>query len=131
MARKPKKGTTQNMSETKTPRSLAERLEAARALVAKYEAQINSEAQINNVQVGDDVDFKYGKSNVGAGVRTLTGTVQAVGDTDNGRVVVILVGEGIDIKPYKVRAADITANRTAETRNAAETAPGGDPLTAE
>jgi hypothetical protein len=118
------------------PRSLQERLEAARALVAKYEAQINSEAQINNVQVGDDVSFTFGRADR---ARILTGVVSAVADTDTGRMAAVTVGSGLDVEIKKIRAADITENRTAATRIAPEAAAeavsadaaGGDPLNAE
>lgn len=111
-----------NTENTGGKLSLEQRLENARKLVAKYEQQINALRQINNVEVGDDVDFKFGRSEK---ARTLTGTVIAVADTDQGRMVAIQTGEGLDVETKKVRAADIITNRTADERGGDE-APAAD-----
>lgn len=134
MAKKPQqpKGTNTTVT-TETnggKQSLETRLANARALVAKYEAMLNSQAQINNVQVGDEVTYKFGRSDKS---RTESGTVTAVGDTPQGRVVAIQTGEGLDIVLRKVRAADILSNPSADARNAepANDAADADPLAAE
>src|SRR4051812_3464676 len=95
-------------------KSLQERLTAAEALVAKYKAQIAQEAILRNIQVNDDVDFTYGRD---ATKRSLTGTVTGTRTDDNNVMwVAIASGEGFDLQTYKVRATDITENRTAAKR---------------
>lgn len=138
MANKPKTKGKTTMTDTTTAavatkQSLEERLANAEKLVEKYKAQINAEKQINNVQVDDEgVTFKFGRAEK---ARELSGKIVAVADTDNGKVVSILCGEGVDIEIKKVRAADIISNPSADARNG-EAAEGGDaadadPLAAE
>lgn len=92
-----------------------QKLDAALALVEKYRAELKSEAILKNIAVGDDVDFTFGRAD---NKRSLKGTI-VVGLTDEpkvGLVVGIEAGEGFDKKVYKVRATDITENRTAAKR---------------
>ena len=112
---------TKVTDETKTIRSLDERIAATKALLAKYEQQKLTESILNNIEVGDDVDFLYGRSDSGEGRRTLTGkvTVGLTADESWGNVVGVFAGEGFDAKSYKVRVKDIKANRTAAQRDAA------------
>jgi preprotein translocase subunit YajC len=148
MSKKPvKKKATKTMTDqtnieaVAAPRTLAQKLAAAELLVAKYRQQINAEKQINNVQVGDEVTFNFGRA---AKLRVLAGTITAVADTDLGRMVAIQTGEGLDVEIKKVRAADIVTNSTAATRDGeapasgdaapfenVEGAEGGDPLASE
>ncbi len=98
-------------------KTTAQKLEAARALVAKYEQQLDSETILNNIEVGDDVSFKFGR---GEKARVLEGSVVAVGEVERlGLVAAVQSGEGIDVQTYKVRVLDITENRTAATRDPA------------
>lgn len=92
-------------------KSLEERLVAARALVAKYEEQIAKGNAQADVQVGDDVTFKFGRADTS---RELSGKIVAAED---GKVV-ILVG----IKPYTVAVRDILSNPTADARKPEEAA---------
>lgn len=116
--------TTVEAATVPVKRSLAERIEATRALLAKYLAEQNSLTQINNVEVGDDVTFKFGRAEK---ARNLDGKVIAVGDTEQGRVVAVQTGEGLDVKTIKVRAADITEKRSADERSApSDEAPASD-----
>lgn len=122
---------TTNATPLTGKRTLEEKITATRALLAKYLAEQNAEKQINNVQVGDDITFNFGRADR---VRSITGTVQAVADTDLGRVVSVLTGEGIDAELKRVRADAITENRTAASRAPEEAAPvadDADPLNAE
>lgn len=136
MAKKPQtKGKTTPMTTETTggKQSLETRLENARKLVAKYEAMLNAEKQINNVQVGDaGVTFKFGRSDKS---RNEVGTVVGLSDTPQGRIVAIQTGEGIDVAIRKVRAADIISNPAADERNSAESgeeaSADADPLAAE
>lgn len=112
--------------EPKNVRTLDEKIAATEALLAKYKQQKLTEAIMNNIEIGDDVDFTYGRAD---SKRTLTGKV-VVGITDDenwGKIVGIEAGEGFDKKVYKVRVPDITANRTAENRPVPG-APDADPL---
>ena len=101
-------------------RSLEQRLADTLALAEKYRAEINSLRQINNVQVGDTVTFKFGRAEK---ARNIAGTVIATGDTPQGKVAAISTGEGLDIKTVKVRAADIVSNPSADARNSEGDAP--------
>lgn len=118
MAKASTKGKQKTMTAT-TPetgkRSLAQKIEATRALLAKYLALENSLAQINNVEVGDDVTFKFGRAEK---ARNISGKIIAIGDTEQGRIVAVQTGEGLDVKTVKVRAADIVSNPSADARNA-------------
>lgn len=94
-------------------KTIQEKLEAARKLVAKYEQKIKSDAIINNVEEGDVVTIKFGR---GDKVRNITGKIVGTNPTDTGLTVVVL---GEDFKPYTVFARDILSNDAAEARNAA------------
>lgn len=99
-----------------TTKTTADKLAAAQALVAKYEQELRSEALVNNIEIGDDADFIFGR---GESKKTLTGKV-VVPLTDGGtagKVVGVEAGEGFDKKVYKVRVTEIIANRTADARN--------------
>jgi len=128
------KGTNKTMTTeatTKTPMTLDEKIAMYENLVAKLKARRNSLAQINNVQVGDQgVTFNFGR---GEKARVETGNVIAVGDSAQGKLVVIQTGEGLEIAQRKVRAADIISNPSADARNAEggeAAADAGDPLAA-
>lgn len=102
-------------TDAKTVRTLDEKIAATEALLAKYRQQKLTEALLNNIEVGDDVDFNYGRAETR---RVITGSV-TVGITEDeswGKIVGIEAGEGFDKKVYKVRVADIVANRTADAR---------------
>ena len=102
-------------------KSLEEQLAAAQERVAKLQTRINSEAIVNNVAVGNDVEFTFGR---GEKKRTLRGVVTATREDEKlGKLAAVTVGEGFDVETYKVRFADITTNHSAE----AETQPEGDP----
>jgi hypothetical protein len=128
----PRKKSKVNDVTTSAPRTTLQKLEAARALVAKYEQQLASEAIVNNIEVGDDVDFIFGR---GDKKRTLTGVV-IVGITELdgvGKVVGVESGEGFEKQVYKVRVSDLSANRTADGREPTipTTSDESDPLSAE
>lgn len=113
----------------KNTRTLAEKIELTKALLAKYEQEQVTAAIMNNIEAGDDVTFKYGRGDTR---KSIDGRVVTVGDSNQGKLAVVQYGEGLDVKVVKVRVADITANRTAAERDAA-TAPAeeaGDPLNA-
>lgn len=105
------------MSKQTTEQKLAN----AKALVAKYEEQLQREALANNVVIGDEVTFTFGR---GETKRGIAGTVTGVRDDSNGRWVAVAVGEGFDATTYRIRSTDITANVQADKRKAA----GADPL---
>lgn len=86
-----------------------EKLVAARALVAKYEAAILADVIAANVQVGDEVSIKFGR---GASVREVSGSIVGIAD----RTAVVLTPE---LKTFKVNFRDIVSNPAAEARNAA------------
>ncbi|MGX7894962.1 hypothetical protein [Tsuneonella sp. HG222] len=91
------------------------KLDQARAMVTKYEAELASEAIRNNIEAGDKVTFTHGRGDT---KKVLTGAVLGVKDEENGRWVAISVGEGFDLTTYKVRTADITSNPDADKRGA-------------
>lgn len=115
-------------------KTLIEKLAAAKATVAKLEAQIKSDAIINNIEVGDDVTIKYGRAEK---VRFIAGKVVGTQTTDGGLQVAVL---SADFKSYTVHARDVTENPSAEGRVpaepvaeaevAVEVAEEGDPLEA-
>jgi hypothetical protein len=114
--------------EVKTAKTVDEKIADLQARIAKLVASKTAAAALDNTQVGDDVDFAYGRA---AKVRSLAGRVVALGEQPAirgvSKVAVISVGEGLSLKNYKVRVADITANRSADARAEAEAGPA-DPL---
>lgn len=98
-----------------------QKLANAEALVAKYEDQLKREGLSNNIVLGDEVTFTFGR---GETKRDIAGTVTGVRDDTNGRWVAVAVGIGFDATTYRVRSTDITTNLRADARNAA----GFDPL---
>lgn len=107
------------MSKQTTEQKLAN----AKALVAKYEDQLRKEALANNVEIGDDVTFNFGRKET---KREISGKVTGVRDDANGRWVAVAVGEGFDATTYRIRSADILNNPKADERRNA----GVDPLSA-
>jgi len=91
-------------------KTLNEKLAAAKALVAKYEAAIKAEAILNNIAVGDKVTIKFGRAEK---VRNVGGTVVGLNNTDNGLMVAVLSD---DFTPYKVHARDVIENASAVER---------------
>lgn len=92
-----------------------QKLDQARAMVLKYEADLAAEAIRDNIEQGDSVTFKFGRGNT---KRELTGTVLGVKDDNNGRWVRVTAGEGFDMAVYTIRTADITKNPNADARTA-------------
>lgn len=92
-------------------RTINEKLTAAIALVAKYEAEIAADAISNNIAEGDNVTIKFGR---GAKVRDVAGRVIGVRDTDNGRFVAVLDAE---LNTFKVHVRDVVSNEDADARN--------------
>lgn len=103
----------------KKMQTLEDKLANAKKLVAKIEQEIKTAAIVNNVEVGDDVDFTFGR---GDKKRSLKGEITAIKDTDTGKLVAIVTGEGFDLETFKVRVQEITENRTAATRPVADAA---------
>lgn len=89
-------------------RSLADRIVATRALLAKLEGQQRTEEVRRNLKAGDAVTFTYGRAEK---ARVLNGTVRGVGDVEAGkavqRVAVIETGEGLDLQTVRVNVAAI------------------------
>ncbi|WNV48146.1 hypothetical protein Ql52_gp010 [Caulobacter phage Quill_5.2] len=114
--------TDQVQAEAKAPKTTAQRLEAAKALVVKLTAQLAQEIAANDVRLGDTVKFEFGR---GEKRRTLSGVVsarkEAETDEDGSTTPVLLkvdVGVGFDATSYKLRISEITENVTAAERNA-------------
>ena len=95
-------------------KTLTERLAAATALVAKLQAQIDSENIVNNVALDDTVTIKYGRAEK---VRNVSGKIVGIRETENGKSVVVLSD---DFKTYTVAAKDITVNEGALARASVE-----------
>jgi hypothetical protein len=103
-------------------KSKKEKLVAAKALVAKLEAAIAAEAILSNVEVGNVVEFSYGR---GAKARKLVGDVVAIRENEKGvKDFRVSLGHAFDQELYTIRATDILVNRS----NPVETS---DPLSAE
>lgn len=125
--------TDQVQTEAKAPKTTAQKLEAAKALVAKLTAQLAQEIAANDVRIGDTVVFPFGR---GEKRRDLRGTIVARREAEtaeDGTVTTVLlkvsVGEGFDATDYKVRISEISENVTAGERQADEAAAGDvDPL---
>lgn len=101
------------MTDTTAPatvasRSLADRIAAAKATLAKLEKLQRTEEVRRNLKAGDTVTFTYGRAEK---ARTLTGNVRGVGDVEVGkgtqRVALIETGEGLDIQTLRVNVSAI------------------------
>ncbi|MFN8992591.1 MAG: hypothetical protein ACK5X3_02815 [Pseudomonadota bacterium] len=89
-------------------KTVQEQLDAALARVEKLRAKLNAVTILANVDVGNRVEFTFGRAEK---KRTLSGVVIAVGeDAKAGKLAAIQSGEGMDVTTYKVRFADITTN---------------------
>lgn len=106
-------------------KTLNEKLAAAKALVAKYEAQIKAEAILNNIELSDKVTIKFGRAEK---VRHINGTVVGLNNTDNGLMVAVLSD---DFKPYTVHARDVIENASAEGRAPAVAEQVAEPVAAD
>lgn len=119
--------TTQNRSK----KTLTEQLVEAEARVETIKQRIAAEALINNVDVGDDVEFAYGRAER---KRLLRGTVEGKKETDQGLQLRVTVGEGFDAEGYKPFARDLTQNftkgTTAPANDDADNSEAVDPLAA-
>jgi len=100
---------------TKTPATLEDRLAAAKALVAKIEAQIVAEKIKNDIQLNDDVTFNFGR---GTNIRSMAGKVAGMADTPQGKVVAITVDDNGLPEIKRVNIAALTGNSTADARRA-------------
>lgn len=112
--------TDQTNVEPKATKTNAEKLVVALAYVAKLQGLIAAETALNNTQVNDVVEFKFGRKE---NARVLTGTVQGIklADADTPRALAKIVsGEGFDAQIFKVALVDIVRNETAEAREAVE-----------
>ncbi len=89
------------------------KLEQAKSLVTKYEAEVAAETIRNNIEAGDVVVFNFGRGDT---KKSLSGTVVGIKDDTNGRWVAITAGEGFDMQRYTVRTADIVSNADADKR---------------
>jgi hypothetical protein len=95
---------TENTAPT-APKSLAERIEAARRNLDRLLVQERTLSIRDAIGAGDNVTFNYGKA---PNVRTLSGIVNGVRDVPTGpnggiaRQVSITAGEGFDTKNYVV-----------------------------
>ena len=108
---------------TDTTKTTEEKLVAARKLVAKYEQQIATAAITNNIEVNDQITFRFGRTDK---VRELAGVVTGIKDGPTGRMVAVITGEGFDVQTVKIRVGDIISNAAADAR----TGNAGDPLAA-
>ena len=93
-------------------KTLQDRLVSAQALVAKLTAQINAEAILSNVEVGNVVVFKFGRKD---SVRNIEGVVKGTRTAENGvkfAAVFVASEDGFDDQTFKVRIADIIENKS-------------------
>lgn len=101
-------------------KTLQEKLASAVALVEKYTQQINAEALLNNVAVGNDIGFIFGRAEK---ARTLRGVVTAVRDaseTEGKLYRVVINGGTFEEQAFKVRPDQVTENFSAVADEAVE-----------
>jgi hypothetical protein len=95
--------------------------------IAELKASIKAAALVANLAEGDIVTYPFGR---GETRKTYTGKVAWVGDTDKGKKVKVLVGEGADLDVHVIDIGAITAVgeevQEADAPNAA--AASADPL---
>jgi len=89
------------------------KLEAAKASVIKYKAQLIAESARSDLEVGDAVLFSHGRAET---KKDLNGKVIGIKSDTNGLWVAVVVGEGFESETYKIRAATIINNATADAR---------------
>lgn len=99
-------------TEAKTPLTTAEKLEQAKARVAKLEQALLTEQLLNNIEEGDQVKIKFGR---GEKVRHIDGKVVGVARADDGTVSAVAVIDS-ELATYKVAVRDVLANPTADAR---------------
>jgi hypothetical protein len=85
---------------------LRARITADTAKVEQLEANVKAQGFIDNLKAGDIVSFLFGRKDTRA---TYTGEVRAVLDTDKGKVIRVIKGEGADEEIVSIRPSDITS----------------------
>lgn len=93
--------------------------EAFTALEA-YRADVAAEAARLNIVEGTEVGFVFGR---GETKQDLRGKVIATVDTDHGRLLKVLAGEGVGLKVYDVRAKDAVVDAPAAEANVGSVEP--------
>jgi hypothetical protein len=83
---------------------LKQRIAADTAKLAELEAAQKAADAMQNLSQGDTVQFMYGR---GETRKQYTGEVRAVFDTDKGKRVKILAGEGADEEIYVIEPSAI------------------------
>jgi hypothetical protein len=112
---------------------LRARIEADTAKLAELEAAEKAAAAMQNLSKDDPVVFMYGR---GETRKQYTGTVRAVFETDKGKRVKVLAGEGADEELYVIEPSAIVGVGEAEQITASQTGltgalgPALDPLVA-
>lgn len=103
----------------KAPKTTLQKLEAAKELVVKLTAKLAAENATNDIQVGDAVEFGFGRAEKR---RILKGTVIGTRIDDNQSLWIAVAtpaGEDVFAEPaqnYRLRVSDIVRNEAAEAR---------------
>lgn len=110
---------------------LRERIKADTAKLSQLEAAEKAQGFIDNLKAGDVISFMFGRKDTRA---EFNGEVRAVIDTDKGKVIRVIKGEGADEEIVSIRPSDITGvgeavqEAEAQEENASAQAANGDPL---
>lgn len=99
---------------------LSTKLDAAYAALEAYRADVAAEAARLNIVEGTEVGFTFGR---GETKQDLIGKVIATVDTEHGRLLKVLAGEGASLKVYDVRAKDARVGGAEVAQEAASEAP--------
>lgn len=112
-------------------KSLKARIEADTTKLAELEANEKAQGFIDNLKAGDSVGFMFGRKDTRA---QFYGEVRAVIDTEKGKIIRVIKGEGADEEIVSIRPGDITSvGEEVQEADAPETvtaaqAASGDPL---
>jgi hypothetical protein len=112
-------------------KKLKDRIAADTAKVQELEAADKAQGFITNLQAGDIVQFVFGRKD---NRKTHTGEVRAIIDTDKGKVIRVIKGEGAEEEIVSIRPGDITGvgedvqEADASAEETAAQAANGDPL---
>ncbi len=98
-----------------------EKAAAAVQALEDYRADVAAEAARLNIVEGTEVGFTFGR---GETKQDLRGKVIATVDTDHGRLLKVLAGEGASLKVYDVRAKDAVVDAPEANQGSVEPVTG-------
>lgn len=114
-----------------TIEKLRARIKADTAKVEQLEASEKAQGFIDNLKAGDVIQFVFGRKD---NRKTYGGEVRSVIDTDKGKFIRVIKGEGAEEEIVSIRPGDIVGvgeavqEADAPAGNTAPQAANGDPL---